>query len=106
MSFNGVWDIVSSPDFDDEYLNEEGKPYLELKQVAKRVTGNYQVGLQQGNIDGHLQSDSLVFFSFEGVDEHHEVNGAGMLTLRGHQLTFVLMYHQGDDFRFECTRRA
>jgi hypothetical protein len=64
------------------------------------------VGLQQGSIDGRLQSDELVFFSFEGMDEHHEVNGAGTLTLRGDQLTFILMYHQGDNFTFECTRRG
>jgi hypothetical protein len=104
MSFIGGWEIVSSPDFDDEYLNGEVEPYLKLKQAGTRVTGNYHVGLQQGSIDGRLQSDKLVFFSFEGMDEHHEVNGAGMLMLRGDQLTFVLMYHQGDDFMFECKR--
>jgi len=105
MSFTGVWDNVSSPDFDDAYLNEEVEPYLKLKQLGRRVTGNYHVGLQQGSIDGRLQSDELVLFSFEGIDEHHEVNGAGTLTLRGDQLTFVLMYHQGDDFTFEFKRR-
>ena len=26
----GTWDIVSSPDFDDDYVNEEGAPYVEL----------------------------------------------------------------------------
>jgi len=93
MSFTGVWDNVSSPDFDDAYLNEEVEPYLKLKQLGRRVTGNYHVGLQQGSIDGRLQSDELVLFSFEGIDEHHEVNGAGTLTLCGDQLTFVLMYH-------------
>lgn len=105
MSFSGVWEIVSSSDFDDAYLHEEVAPYLTLKQAGKRVTGTYHVGLQQGSIDGRLQSDKFVFFSFEGMDEHHEVNGAGRLTLRGDQLTFVLMYHQGDDFTFECKRR-
>jgi hypothetical protein len=65
MSFTGVWDNVSSPDFDDAYLNEEVEPYLKLKQLGRRVTGNYHVGLQQGSIDGRLQSDELVLFSFE-----------------------------------------
>ena len=105
MSFTGVWDIASSPDFDDEYLHEEVAPYLRLKQAGKRVSGNYHMGLQQGSIDGRLQSDKLVFFSFEGMDEHHEVNGAGTLTLHGDHLRFVLMYHQGDDFTFDCERR-
>src|SRR4029434_3468089 len=100
MSFSGLWEIVSSSDFDDKYLHEEVAPYLMLKQAGKSVTGNYHVRLQQRRIDGRLQSVELVFFSFEGMDEHHEVNGAGTLTLKGDQLTFVLMYHQGDDFTF------
>jgi hypothetical protein len=101
MSFSGHWDILSSPDFDEEYLREEVEPYLRLKQVGKRVSGQYHVGLQQGSIDGRLQSERLVFFSFEGMDEHHEVKGAGTLTLRGDRLTFVLMNYQGDEFTFE-----
>jgi hypothetical protein len=105
MSFTCVWEVVSSPDFDDAYLNEEVEPYLKLKQLGKRVTSKYHAGLQQGSLDGRLQSDELVFFSFEGMDEHHAVNGAGTLTLRSDQLTFVLMYHEGDDFTFECKRR-
>jgi hypothetical protein len=104
MSFSGLWEIVSSSDFDDKYLHEEVAPYLTLKQAGKSVTGNYHMGLQQGSINGRLQSVELVFFSFEGMDEHHEVNGAGTLTLKGDRLTFVLMYHQGDDFTFECRR--
>ena len=105
MSFAGRWEIVSSTDFDDDYLQEEVTPYITLKQAGKRITGNYHVGLQQGGIDGRLQSTKSVFFSFEGMDEHHEVNGAGTLTLHGDRLTFVLMYHQGDDYTFECERR-
>ena len=44
-------------------------------------------------------------FSFEGMDELDPVTGAGMLRLKGDHLTFVLRYHQGDDFTFECERR-
>jgi len=33
------------------------------------------------------------------------VNGAGTLTLNGDHLTFVLMYHRGDDYAFECERQ-
>ncbi len=105
MSFTGVWDVVASPDFDDDYLRMEVEPYIRLEQQGKQVTGEYHVGLQQGDIDGRLQDDTHVVFSFEGMDEMEEVSGAGTITLNGDRLTFTLMYHDGDDFTFECERR-
>jgi hypothetical protein len=105
MTFTGVWDVVSSPDFDDDYLRMEVDPYIDLEQEGNRVSGEYQVGLQQGTIDGRLQDDTHVFFSFEGNDEMDEVNGAGTITLNGDRLEFTLMYHQGDDYTFACVRR-
>jgi hypothetical protein len=103
--FTGTWDVVSSPDFDDEYLAMEVAPYVRLRQEGRDVVGDYQVGLQTGQIDGRLESPDRVLFSFEGMDEMEETSGAGTLTLNGDRLTFVLMYHQGDDFTFECERR-
>ncbi len=105
MNFTGVWDVVASPDFDDDYLSIEVEPYISLEQEGTRISGEYQVGLQQGTIDGRLQDDTHVFFSFEGNDEMDEVTGAGTLTLNGDRLEFTLMYHQGDDYTFECVRR-
>lgn len=104
MTFTGVWDVVASPDFDDDYLRMEVEPYIDLEQEGNRISGEYQVGLQQGTIDGRLRDDTHVFFSFEGNDEMDEVNGAGTITLNGDRLEFTLMYHQGDDYTFECER--
>lgn len=59
----GTWHIVSSPDFDDGYLRMEVEPYVELAQSNNRVSGNYHVGLQQGEIDGRLESEGRVGFS-------------------------------------------
>lgn len=103
--FTGTWDVVASPDFDDEYLGMEVAPYIRLRQEGRSVIGDYQVGLQTGQIDGRLEGPDRVRFSFEGMDEMEETSGAGTLTLKGDRLTFVLMYHQGDDFTFECERR-
>ncbi|MDA8218650.1 MAG: hypothetical protein M0Z94_13645 [Dehalococcoidales bacterium] len=103
--FTGTWDVVSSPDFDDDYLSMEVAPYVRLRQEGDEVVGDYQVGLQTGDLDGRLEGADRVVFSFEGMDELDPVNGAGTLTLKGDHLTFVLMYHQGDDFTFECKRR-
>ncbi len=105
MSFTGDWDVIASPDFADDYLSMEVEPYITLEQQGKQVTGEYHVGLQQGDIDGRLQDDTHVVFSFEGMDEMEEVDGAGTITLNGDRLTFTLMYHGGDDFTFECERR-
>lgn len=72
---------MSSPDFDDGYLRMEVEPYVELAQSNNRVSGNYHVGLQQGEIDGRLESEGRVGFSFEEMDKVHrhgalEIDGA------------------------------
>lgn len=104
MSFTGTWHVVSSPDFDEDYLRMEVEPYLTLRQSGERVEGRYQVGLQTGDLDGRLEGENFIFFSFEGMDEMDEVNGAGTATLNGDQLTFELRYHRGDEYTFECER--
>jgi hypothetical protein len=104
MAFTGTWQISFSPDFDDDYMHMEVKPYVALQQQGNRVTGEYHVGLQSGGIDGKLQKDGSVAFSFEGMDEMEEVNGRGSILLEGDRLTFTLDYHYGDTFTFECAR--
>ena len=104
MSFDGLWRIVSSPDFDDAYLAEETEPFVSLWQQGKQITGEYHVGYQSGGMDGKVQSDTQAVFSFEGNDEMEEVNGRGTLTLHGDKLTFVLEYHQADTYTFEAVR--
>lgn len=102
----GTWDIVSSPDFDDDYLNEEGAPYIRLRKDGDRVVGEYRIGLQNGTLDGRPQHNGSILFSFDGMDEMEEVYGAATATLHDDRLVFTLMYHQGDDYTFEATRRA
>ena len=105
MSFTGVWDVIASPDFDDDSLRMDVDPSISVEQEGKRISGEYQVGIQQGTIDGRLRDDAYVFFSFEGYDEMDEVNSAGTITLNGDRLAFTLMYHHGDDYTFECVQR-
>ena len=104
MSETGTWRIESSPDFDDDYLRMEVEPYVELTQSGNRVSGSYHVGLQQGDIDGRIEGEGRVGFSFEGMDELEEVHGRGELRIEGSQARFVLAYHQGDRFTFICER--
>lgn len=104
-SFTNTWDIIASPDFDDDYLHMEVAPYVKLSQQGSRVTGQYHLGLQTGEVDGRLEREDFLIFSFEGMDEMDPVHGAGMAVLRGDRLIFKLMYHAGDQFTFEGTRR-
>jgi hypothetical protein len=106
MSFSGIWRIMSSPDFDDDYLSEEIEPYVRLRKSGDRIDGEYHVGLQSGEIDGRFEGEGRIIFSFAGMDEMEEVNGAGTITLDGDDMIFTLMYHQGDDYTFECERGA
>jgi hypothetical protein len=106
MDFTGQWRIVSSPDFDDDYLREETEPYVSLHQVGTRIQGEYHVGYQSGSIDGKVRRDGQVVFSFEGMDEMDEVHGSGSAALTGDALTFVLEYHFGDTYTFEGIREA
>jgi hypothetical protein len=62
--------------------------------------------LQSGDIDGRLQSEGRIIFSFAGMDEMDEVNGAGTIAMDGDSLILTLMYHQGDDYKFECEREG
>ena len=65
----GTWEIVSSADFDDEYLNEQGTPYVRLHQDRDRIVGEYHIGVQNGSLDGRPQPDGSILLSFEGMDE-------------------------------------
>jgi hypothetical protein len=102
----GTWDIVSSPDFDDDYLNEEETPYVELHKERDRIVGEYRFAYSSGTLDGHPQPDGSLLLSFEGMDEMDEVHGAGTAKLQDDRLVLTLMYHQGNDYTFEATRRS
>jgi len=60
---------VSSADFDDEYLNEQGPPYVRLQKDGDRIAGEYHIGLQNGSLDGRPQPGGSILLRFEGMDE-------------------------------------
>ena len=49
--FTGTWEVVSSPDFDDDYLSMEVPPFVRLRQEGAKIVGDYHVGVQTGNLD-------------------------------------------------------
>ena len=76
MDFNGIWRVVSSPDFDDEYLRLGGAPYVTFRQNGDFVKGEYEIGVMCGTINGGAHSD-FVDFHFQGNDEMEEAFGEG-----------------------------
>jgi hypothetical protein len=106
VHLTGTWEIVSSADFDDEYLNLQGTPYIQLHQDGDRIVGEYHIGVQSGGVDGRPQPDGSILFTFEGMDETDEVHGAGTVAVKDDQLMFTLMYHQGDDYTYTGERRS
>jgi len=63
MDFNGIWRVVSSPDFDDEYLRLGGAPYVTFRQNGDFVKGEYEIGVMCGTINGGAHSDFVDFHS-------------------------------------------
>jgi hypothetical protein len=105
MDLTGTWDVVSSPDFDDDYLHTEVEPYVKLYRVGNRIEGEYHLGLQYGDLDGQMKGDNRAVFRFEGMDEMDPVDGTATAKLGGDRLIFVLSYGPGDEYTFECERR-
>lgn len=97
--------IISSPDFDDDYLHMEVAPYVKLHEKGSRIKGEYHLGLQSGDLDGRLEGDNRAVFSFEGMDELDPVDGRGTIVLDDDCLILKLMYHDGDDYTFEGERQ-
>jgi len=51
MDFNGTWHVVSSPDFEGDYLNMRVPAHVTLRQNGDFVTGEYEIGLQYGTLN-------------------------------------------------------
>jgi len=101
VDLTGTWIVVSSPDFDDDYLYMETTPSVTLEQDDTEVSGEFHIGLITGSLAGRW-TGNYVLFSFEGMDEMDPVNGVGTITLQDRWMIFKLMIHLGDEFTFEC----
>ena len=105
MDFTGTWGVVSSPDFDEEYLTLGGPPYVTLRQNGVFVKGEYSIGVMRGTINGGAHGNSIDFH-FQGNDEMEDAFGEGEATLEGERLIFELRHYHGDEYAFHCERRS
>ena len=101
--FRGHWWVVSSPNFDQEYLEMETTPFVSVESNEFAFEGTFHIGLIQGEFDGRLDGKRVIF-SFEATDELEPVHGAGTMSLRDRGMEFRLMFFLGDEFTFICER--
>lgn len=103
-AFEGLWQIVSCPDFDRDYLERETAPYIRVRKGRQlEFSGDFHFGLVQGDFVGRLDG-RRVLFSFEAADEMDPVHGAGTLALQERRMELRLLFHNGDDTTFYCVR--
>lgn len=101
--FWGNWQVISSPDFDREFLEVETTPFVSAEGDNFIFEGTFHIGLIRGEFDGRLDG-KRVLFSFEAMDELEPVHGAGTMSLGDKGMEFRLMFFLGDVFTFTCER--
>lgn len=102
--FLGLWHIVSMSEWDDEYINEEGQPFIEFE---KQGGSKFQFGLVSGDIsfvETQRDGKPAVEWTWEGMDEMEECSGRGWATLEGGKLQGMIFFHGGDNSEFVARR--
>ena len=102
--FLGRWHIVSMSNWDEDYINEEVRAFIEFEPDRR---GDFQFGYVRGMIDyrdGVRDGKPCVEWSWEGNDEMDPASGRGWAVLEGDGLGGMIFFHQGDDSEFVATR--
>jgi hypothetical protein len=85
QNLSGKWKITDMPDLTGDYLAESKDPHMMLTVRGKRVSGHFEYGLSNGELDGNvIESEGKpleIRFSFEGFDEMDEDSGYGEAVL-------------------------
>ena len=83
--FAGVWKITGMSEMGSEYWEDgESEPAMTIRSGSSLagVSGEYDIGLSSGSIDGDLREfggEQVVIFGFEGMDEMDQVSGRGWM---------------------------
>lgn len=102
--FLGRWHIASMSEWDDDYINEEGQPFIEF---TKHGYGKFEFGLVSGNlsfVETRRDGKAAVEWTWEGMDEMDECSGRGWATLKGEELHGMIFFHGGDNSDFVARR--
>jgi hypothetical protein len=100
----GRWLIVSMSNWDEDYINEEIRAFIEFEPGQR---GDFQFGYVRGGIDYRdvlRDGRPAVEFSWEGNDEMDPASGRGWAILEGDVLNGMIFFHQGDESEFVAER--
>ena len=98
--FVGRWNIISMSQWDEAFLHEEYRAYIEFDQ---RGGGEFHFGYVHGFTDCRLivrDGEPAVEWSWDGNDEMDAAQGRGWATMKGKELHGMIFFHQGDDSEF------
>jgi len=106
-ALEGAWRITAMPDLVEEYLEEgEHEPKLVLARKGRDWNGEFEAGYMSLGLFGYLDpaDPERLLFTFDGLDEHHQVAGLGFVAATGDDARGEVWFHGGDRYRFEARR--
>jgi hypothetical protein len=98
--FVGLWLIISMSAWDEEYLHEEERAYIEFDD---RESGEFHFGYVRGFMDCRLtqrDGEPAIEWTWDGNDEMEPAQGRGWAMMKGAKLHGMIFFHQGDDSAF------
>jgi hypothetical protein len=101
----GNWRITGMEVWDADYFDLEVPAYITIR---KDLTGEFQFGLVQGDLDGRVDLDNGAMrleFSWSGFDENDPMSGRGWMQIDGDQAEGRIFIHLGDDSAFTAVRQ-
>ncbi len=102
----GNWRITSMDVWDAEYFDLDAPAHI---TVRNDMTGAFQFGLVQGDIDvriGVADGVARVEFTWSGADENDSVSGRGWFVVSGSLARGHIFIHLGEDSAFTAVRRG
>lgn len=102
----GNWRIMGMEVWDADYIDMDVPAHITIR---KDLTGEFQFGLVQGDIDGRVDAANGVFrldFSWSGFDENDSMSGRGWMQVNGDQAEGRIFIHLGDDSAFTAIRQG
>lgn len=101
----GNWRITGMEAWDADYFDMEVPAHITIR---KDLTGKFQFGLVQGDLDGRVDAANGVFrldFSWSGFDENDPMSGRGWMQVDGDHAEGRIFIHLGDDSAFTAIRQ-
>ena len=101
----GTWRITSMETWDADYFDMEVLAHITIRED---LTGEFQFGLVQGDIDARVSlADGVARaeFSWAGFDENDPMSGRGWMEVTSDQAQGRIFIHLGDDSAFTALRQ-